>query len=80
MYYTGEYAAACPHEMDWQQFMAVLHALGDDSWAGDPPGDSLNLLAGCYTKYDIRLFIDDFEAAREAMPATAFFGVEAEAL
>lgn len=80
VYYTGEYAAACPHEMDWHQFIAVIHALGEDSLAGAPSGGSLNLLAGCYTKYDVRLFIDDFEAARDAMPATAFFGVEQEVL
>lgn len=78
-YDVGEFRAGCPHEMDWPQFVAVLEFAGEDvDRSGDDDSDAAIVLGGCYSLGGICQFIDDFEAARAAMPATAFFGVADE--
>ena len=72
--------AALPHEMDVAQFRLVLEAGGFPASlhvGGDVP---MALLEGISHRGPTRDAIDRFEAAREAMPATAFFGVEEEVL
>ena len=76
--------AWCPHEVDWRQFCQIADG------AGITEEEPLHVT--CLTVYDsnrkglegaltfLHGLIDRFEAAREAMPATAFFGVEEEVL
>ena len=67
--------AALPHEMDWDQARSVFgRALYTPGVAITPPTQVIAISA----KSDIHYAIDRWEAAREAMPATAFFGIEEE--
>jgi hypothetical protein len=73
--------AVSPYEMDWEQFCTVS---GRAKWlpltlarpAVSPPLQPMSLS----TYGSVHAAIDAFEAARSTMPASAFFGVEAEAL
>ena len=71
-----DYAGACPHELDIQQFLAI-EVNGEAPMDESEESEGLLLLTEG-TLPDLMRYIDDFEAAREAMPATAFFGVEEE--
>ena len=76
----GVEVAALPHEMDVVQFSIVLEAGGFPTSlhvGGDVP---MALLKGISHHGSTHDAIDRWEAAREAMPASAFFGVEVEAL
>ena len=76
-----EFGASCPHEMDWAQFWQVFTATcGVAHYVTPAERDNQAPGLGASTLSDIRLYIDRWEAAREAMPATAFFGVEEVAL
>lgn len=75
---NGEYTAACPHEMDVGQFLQVDAVDGEGE--PDMAGGQLCMLAGVYTEAEIQEYINEWEAARAAMPATAFFGVEQESV
>lgn len=80
-YQDFRYGGFVPHEIDWNQFWLVFaeasgkspYPTAAEKW-GWPP------VLGERTMRAARTAIDAFEAAREAMPATAFFGVEEEAL
>lgn len=63
-----------PHELSVEQYRLI----GLSIW---PYAETGNLNATSYLgvySQDAHESIDDFEAAREAMPATAFFGVPEE--
>ena len=69
------YWVVSPHEMDASQLGMVFDAAFGDHQIPNPGWTGLGLA----TTSPIG-DIDDVEAAREAMPATAFFGVEEEVL
>ena len=72
----GAFGAMCPHEMSVEQACLVGRRAG----MSNNPAAQYSDLAGieAYSLDDVRGKVDDFEAAREAMPATAFFGVPEE--
>ena len=71
------FVSASPYEMDWWQFSDVYgRASHSPLYCTTAPDD----LIGIISVRGYAAYIDAFEAAREAMPATAFFGVEEEVL